>query len=99
MNLLLFVEKFIVIKRFAPTHCDNVVDAALVGGGSDFYDTTFSVPPGSEYSLLFGTSNLDLSTITLQTGVGYQVDVQILYDSGGLNHTETGRVTGTIQQA
>jgi hypothetical protein len=40
------------------------------------------------------TYSLDLGTPT--TGTTYSVDVEVLYNSGGFNHTETGKVTGTV---
>jgi hypothetical protein len=57
-------------------------------------DTYLQVGPGSTYSALPTTTGLDLGTPT--SGTSYSVDVSILYNSGGFNHTETGTVTGTV---
>ncbi len=67
--------------------------------GWDTYDyngggTYLQIGPGSTYSALPATTGLDLGTPT--SGTSYSVDVSILYNSGGFNHTETGTVTGTV---
>ncbi len=68
--------------------------------GWDTYDYSgggvyLQISPGSTYSALPATTGLDLGSPT--AGTSYSVDVSILYNTGsGLNHTETGTVTGTV---
>jgi uncharacterized membrane protein len=58
-------------------------------------DTYLQISPGSTYSALPAVTGLDLGSPT--AGTSYSVDVSILYNTGsGLNHTETGTVTGTV---
>jgi hypothetical protein len=53
-------------------------------GGSSSLETACTVPT---YNLTFGT---------LSTGTSYSIDVDILYNSGGYDHTDTGTVTGVV---
>jgi len=57
--------------------------------------TYLQISPGSTYSALPATTGLDLGSPT--AGTSYSVDVSMLYNAGGgLDHTETGTVTGTV---
>ncbi len=38
----------------------------------------------------------ELNVGSQTSGTTYSVDVEILYNSGGFNHTESGKITGTI---
>jgi hypothetical protein len=53
-------------------------------GGSAALETACQVPT---YNLTFGT---------LATGTSYSVDVDISYNAGGYDHTDTGTVTGVV---
>jgi hypothetical protein len=75
---------------------------ATMGTNTDTWNTStdggatyLQISPGSTYSALPATTGLDLGTPT--TGTSYSVDVSMLYNAGGgLDHTETGTVTGTV---
>jgi hypothetical protein len=76
----------------------NCTGDAVVGT-----DTYLNIPPGGTLDPSTVCTNtvpasaqyaIDLGTPT--TGTTYSVDVEVLYNSGGFNHTETGKVTGTI---
>jgi hypothetical protein len=79
---------------------------ATLGTVSDTYntynctiDSYLMIAPGgtSDVSVICTGPNpysLDLGTPT--TGTTYSVSVSMLYNAGGLNHTETGTVTGTV---
>jgi hypothetical protein len=80
--------------------------SAILGSDSDTWDTWncttdsyLQIAPGAsaDPSIVCtgpNTYSLDLGDPTL--GTTYSVDVSILYNSGGFNHTETGKVTGTV---
>jgi hypothetical protein len=65
-----------------------------MGSASDYNASLFQVSPGQEYQFPASVSGLNLGTKT--AGTTYSVDVEILYNTGGLNHTETGKITGTV---
>ena len=53
-------------------------------GGSSALETACTVPA---YNLTFGA---------LSTGTSYSIDVDISYNAGGYDHTDTGTVTGVV---
>ena len=57
-------------------------------GGTAEPSATLCSASNDPYSLNLGPQT---------SGTTYSVDVSILYNSGGFNHTETGKVTGTVQ--
>ena len=61
--------------------------------GSDAYEpeSPITIAPGGMHTL---TRELNLGI--LKAGSTYSVDVEILYNSGGFDHTESGKVTGTV---
>ncbi len=65
-----------------------------MGTDSDYNSTMLTVGPGEEYTYPASISGLNLGPKT--PGVTYSVKVDILYNAGGLNHTELGTLTGTV---
>ena len=63
--------------------------------GSDDYMT---IAPGGNVDPSTACSSViyDLTVGSQTTGTTYSVDVEILYNSGGFNHTESGKITGTV---
>jgi hypothetical protein len=65
------------------------------GGGSTTYLT---IGPGGSVALETVctqlTYNLTFSEVT--TGTAYSIDVDLLYNAGGYDHTDTGTVTGVV---
>ena len=64
--------------------------------GTDDYMT---IAPSGQSDPSTACPNLvyDLNLGTQTAGTTYSVDVSILYNAGGFNQTETGKLTGTIQ--
>ncbi len=68
---------------------------ASMGTATDTNETSFSMAPGEEYQYPASASGLNLGSKT--AGTTYSVNVEIFYNAGGgLNHTETGTLTGTV---
>ena len=68
--------------------------SVTLGTDADFNSSTFTISPGEDYQYPFSTSGLSVNSKT--SGTTYSLGVEILYNSGGLNHTERGTLTGTI---
>jgi hypothetical protein len=86
---------FSVILRNRLADQINVYSVTItLGTASDSNTTMFSIPPGAEYPYPSTTSGLNIGQRT--TGTTYSLQVEMVYNSGGLNHTETGTLTGTI---
>jgi hypothetical protein len=68
--------------------------SVTLGSITDFNASTFTISPGEEYQYPFSASGLTVNQRT--QGTTYSLLVEILYNSGGLNHTERGTLTGTI---
>ena len=73
----------------------NCTGAALSGGPDDY----MTIGPGATKNPSTACTNLvyDLNLGTQTAGTTYSVDVSVLYNAGDLDHTESGRVTGTVQ--
>jgi len=91
----------IIMKNSLASQITVYTVTATMGTNTDTWNTTpdlgatyLQMGPGSTYSALPATTGLDLGTPT--SGTSYSVDVSILYNSGGFDHTETGTVTGTV---
>jgi len=64
---------------------------AAIGDQSTSYSPTDLVPePGRSRQIEFET------TPVLEKGTAYSIKIAIVYNSGGLDHTETGTVTGQV---
>jgi len=68
--------------------------SATVSGHTGTNSTEFTISPGETKD----TSVL-IRNFAPATGSSYSVNVQILYDTGGYNHTETGTLTGLVSSA
>ncbi len=57
-----------------------------------------TIAPGGNIDPSTTCTNLvyDLAVGAQTAGTTYSVDVEILYNSGGFNHTESGKITGTV---
>ena len=84
----------IILKNRLPKQISVYNVTVSIGTSSDYNATTFQISPGEEHSFPASLSGLNLGSKT--QGTTYSVDVEIFYNSGGLNHTETGRITGTV---
>jgi hypothetical protein len=62
-------------------------------------DDYMTIGPGATKNPSTACSELtyDLNLGTQTAGTTYSVDVAVLYNAGDLDHTESGRVTGTVQ--
>jgi hypothetical protein len=69
--------------------------SVTLGSDMTYNDTLFTISPGAEYSYPASVSSLNLGERVV--GTTYSVKVSIGYNAGGgLNHTEWGTVTGTV---
>jgi hypothetical protein len=67
---------------------------ATMGTDNDINNTEFTIAPGEDYQYPASLSGLNLGSKT--AGTTYSLNVEIYYNAGGLNHTETGTLTGTV---
>ena len=67
-------------------------------GGAPANDDYMTIAPGGNIDPEAVCTNLvyDLSVGSQTAGTTYSVDIEILYNSGGFNHTESGKITGTV---
>ncbi len=87
------------------------ITAALKGGSTLTYDTTNcdQTGPGTGYLVIGPGGSVALETVcnqtsapynltfgSLTTGTSYSIDVDLLYNAGGYDHTDTGTVTGVV---
>jgi len=64
---------------------------ATISGQDSYIPTSLpALGPGASTTVTFST------TPVLTPGSTYTVKISILYNAGGLNHTDTGTVTGTV---
>jgi len=66
------------------------ITATISGTNTLYNPTTLVLGPGSSTTVTFPT------TPVLTSGSTYTVKVSIIYNAGGLDHTDTGTVTGTV---
>jgi uncharacterized protein (UPF0333 family) len=66
------------------------ITATISGAASTYSPTGLVLGPGASGSRTFPT------TSTLTTGSSYSVKLAIVYNAGGLDHTDTGTVTGVV---
>jgi uncharacterized protein (UPF0333 family) len=66
------------------------ITATISGTASTYNPTSLVLGPGASGSITFPTLPL------LTTGSSYSVKLAIVYNAGGLNHTDTGTVTGVV---
>lgn len=66
------------------------ITATISGAASTYNPTGLVLGPGLSGSRTF------LTTSTLTTGSSYSVKLAIVYNAGGLDHTDTGTVTGVV---
>jgi len=66
------------------------INATISGTTSSYLPVGLVLGPGASKTETFPT------TATLTSGSTYSAKIAILYNSGGLNHTDTGTVTGTV---
>jgi hypothetical protein len=73
------------------------------GTASGGTNTYLDIPPGGNIdpeatctNTVPGSADFSIDLGAPTAGTTYSVDVEILYNSGGFNHTETGKLTGTI---
>ncbi|MCK5023128.1 MAG: hypothetical protein KAS04_03070 [Candidatus Aenigmarchaeota archaeon] len=80
---------------------------ALLKGGSEYtFNTTnctgddnfMLIGPGGSVDIDTHCTNLvyNLTYTGLSSGTSYSVEVDVLYNSGGYDHTDTGTVTGVV---
>lgn len=86
----------------------KTITAALKGGSTLTYntlnctgdDTYLAIGPGGSTILETACTNplvaYNLTFGTLSTGTSYSIDVDVLYNAGGYDHTDTGTVTGVV---
>lgn len=85
----------------------KTIAASLKGGSAYTFNTTNCTGDGNYMTIGPGGSrDIDLycTAITgyplnytgLTSGTSYSIDVDILYNSGGYDHTDTGTVTGVV---
>ncbi len=69
-------------------NCTGIGDYLTIGPGGQVEPSATTCPGSTDtYQLRLGPQT---------SGTTYSVDVSILYNEGGFNHTETGKITGTI---
>lgn len=84
----------------------KTITAALKGGNTYTYNTSNCTGDGN-YMLIGPGGTVDIDThctgptynltfTGLSSGTSYSVDVDILYNAGGYDHTDTGTVTGVV---
>ena len=84
----------------------KTITAALRGGSTYTFNTTnctgdgnyMLIGPGGERDIdtQCTTPTYNLTYSGLSTGTSYSVNVDILYNAGGYDHTDTGTVTGVV---
>jgi hypothetical protein len=81
------------IKASTTGTSDTWSTAGCTGAG-----TYMTIAPGGSVDPSTACSSLvyDLSVGPQTAGTTYSVDIEILYNSGGFNHTESGKITGTV---
>lgn len=91
----------IILNNRLPETITVYTVTVTLGSNTDTWNTTtdggetyLQIGPSSTSSALAATTGLDLGSPA--AGTSYNVDVSILYNSGGLDHTETGTVTGIV---
>lgn len=84
----------IILSNRLPQEISVTEVRATYGGDTGTYAPDFTIGSGSTQSITFNTGG------TYTAGSTYSVDVAIDYSTpGGLVHTETGTVTGTVSAA
>ena len=84
----------IILKNRLASQINVYSVSVTMGPDTDINSTEFQIAPGEDYQYPASVSQLNLGSKT--QGTTYSVQVEILYNSGGLNHTETGTITGTV---
>jgi len=70
------------------SNCTGTDNYLTIGpGGSIALESVCTQAPASTYNLTFGS---------VTTGTSYSIDVDLLYNAGGYDHTDTGTVTGVV---
>lgn len=88
---------FDIILRNRLNYQITVYNVSVEAGSMVSYnDSSFTMNADSEKSYMASDTGLNLGTQS--SGSTYTVDVSMLYGTPGkLNHTETGRVTGSVK--
>ncbi len=86
----------IILQNRLDSHVEIKRIEISTDSSSDYYEPSspIIIDPGSNRNLLPSESRLSLGP--QQKGKTYSIDVEILYNSGGFDRTETGTVTGTV---
>jgi hypothetical protein len=85
----------------------NTITAALKGGNTYTFNTSnctgddnyMLIGPGGERDIDTYCTNIANNNLTftgLSAGTSYSIDVDISYNAGGYDHTDTGTVTGVV---
>jgi hypothetical protein len=82
------------ITASTATGTPDIWSTANCTGANDY----MTIAPGGNIDPSSACSSLtyDLNVGSQTAGTTYSVDVEILYNSGGFNHTESGKITGTV---
>jgi hypothetical protein len=84
----------------------KTITAVLKGGNTYTFNTT-NCTGDDNYMLIGPGGSVDIDTYCtastynltytgLSAGTSYSIDVDVLYNSGGYDHTDTGTVTGVV---
>lgn len=92
------VKTITATLRGGSTETYNTSTCNATGDTPASADTYMTVGPGGERDIdtQCKTPTYNLTYSGLSTGTSYSVNVDILYNAGGYDHTDTGTVTGVV---